>query len=343
MSTAWNIKPVLQTNSDAIRHKINMKTKPLGALGLLEETAHQLASIQGTSEITVNQPTMLVFAGDHGVSEEKVSLTSSDVTYQMVLNFLAGGAAINCFCRANDMALKVIDAGIKTPINDDRLIIQRIGAGTRNLAKEAAMTEEEVLLALEYGRRLAKQLAAQGCNLLAFGEMGIGNTTPASCIMAALMNKSAAECVGRGTGISDAQLERKIAVTETAIARIGNSKDPLHVLQEVGGFEIAQITGAMLGAAEAGISMLVDGFITTAAALLAVNIAPASRDYMMFAHCSGEQGHKAMLEALDATPLLQLGLRLGEGTGAAVALPLLRSAAEFYNTMASFESAGVTL
>ncbi len=343
MSTSWNIKPVSQANSDAIQHKINMKTKPLGALGLLEKTAHQLAMIQGTSAITINQPTMLIFAGDHGVSEEKVSLTSSDVTRQMVLNFLAGGAAINCFCRANGMELKVIDAGIKTPINDDRLIIQRIGAGTRNLAKEAAMTEEEVLLALEYGRRLAKQLAADGSNLLAFGEMGIGNTTPASCIMAALMNKTAKECVGRGTGISDAQLAHKINITEAAITRIENKNDPINVLQEVGGFEIAQITGAMLGAAEAGICVLVDGFITTASALLAAKMAPASRDYMLFAHCSGEQGHKAMLEALNATPLLQLGLRLGEGTGAAVALPLLRSAAEFYNNMASFESAGVTL
>ena len=343
MSTSWNITPVSQQKSDAIQHKIDMKTKPLGALGLLEKAAHQLAMIQGTPAITINKPTMLVFAGDHGVSEEKVSLTSSDVTRQMVLNFLAGGAAINCFCRANGMELKVVDAGIKTPINDDRLIIQRIGAGTRNLAKEAAMTEEEVLLALEYGRRLAKQLATEGSNLLAFGEMGIGNTTPASCIMAALMNKTAIECVGRGTGISDTQLEHKINITEAAITRIENKNDPMSVLQEVGGFEIAQITGAMLGAAEAGISVLVDGFITTASALLAAKIAPASRDYMLFAHCSGEQGHKAMLEALNATPLLQLGLRLGEGSGAAVALPLLRSAAEFYNNMASFESAGVTL
>ncbi len=343
MSTSWNITPVSSQASDAIQHKIDMKTKPLGALGLLEKAAHQLAMIQGNPAITINKPTMLVFAGDHGVSEEKVSLTSSDVTRQMVLNFLAGGAAINCFCRANDMELKVVDAGIKTPINDDRLIIQRIGAGTRNLAKEAAMTEEEVLLALEYGRRLAKQLAAEGSNLLAFGEMGIGNTTPASCIMAALMNKSAAECVGRGTGISDAQLEHKINITAAAISRITDKHNPMCVLQEVGGFEIAQITGAMLGAAEAGISMLVDGFITTASALLATKFAPASRDYMLFAHCSGEQGHKAMLEELNAAPLLQLGLRLGEGTGAAVALPLLRSAAEFYNNMASFESAGVTL
>lgn len=343
MSTSWNIKPVSQKDSDAIQHKINMKTKPLGALGALEQTAHQLALIQQKNQIVIQNPTMLVFAGDHGVAEENVSLTSSDVTRQMVLNFLAGGAAINCFCRANDMALKVVDAGIKTPVEDERLILQRVGAGTRNLAKEPAMTEEEVLQSLHYGRQLASQLVSEGCNLLAFGEMGIGNTTPASCIMAALLNKSAADCVGRGTGISDAQLDRKINITATALNRIGNNKTPLNVLREVGGFEIAQITGAILGAAEAGISVLIDGFIITAAALLATRIAPASRDYMLFAHCSGEQGHQTMLEALDAAPLLQLGLRLGEGTGAAIALPLIRSAAEFYNNMASFESAGVTL
>lgn len=343
MSTSWNIKPVSQKDSDTIQHKINMKTKPLGALGALEQTAHQLALIQQKKQIVIQNPTMLVFAGDHGVAEENVSLTSSDVTRQMVLNFLAGGAAINCFCRANDMALKVIDAGIKTPVEDERLILQRIGAGTRNLAKEPAMTEEEVLQSLHYGRQLASQLVSEGCNLLAFGEMGIGNTTPASCIMAALLNKSAADCVGRGTGISDAQLDRKINISATALNRIGNNKTPLNVLREVGGFEIAQITGAILGAAEAGISVLIDGFIITAAALLATRIAPASRDYMLFAHCSGEQGHQTMLEALDAAPLLQLGLRLGEGTGAAIALPLIRSAAEFYNNMASFESAGVTL
>lgn len=343
MSTSWNIKPTPRHNSDAVQHKINMKTKPLGALGILEQTAHQLALIQQQNKISIDNPTMLVFAGDHGVADEKISLTSSEVTRQMVLNFLAGGAAINCFCRANDMALKVVDTGIKTPIDDERLIVQRIGPGTRNLAHEAAMTEEEVLQSLNYGRKLAKQLAAEGCNLLAFGEMGIANTTPASCIMAALLNKSASECVGRGTGISDAQLKHKTTIVEAALRRIGENKAPLNILREVGGFEIAQITGAILGAAEAGISILIDGFIITSAAMLATKIAPASRDYMMFAHCSGEQGHRTMLEALNATPLLHLGLRLGEGTGAAVALPLLRSAAEFYNNMASFEDAGVTL
>ena len=319
MSTSWNIKPTPRHNSDAVQHKINMKTKPLGALGILEQTAHQLALIQQQNKISIDNPTMLVFAGDHGVADEKISLTSSEVTRQMVLNFLAGGAAINCFCRANDMALKVVDTGIKTPIDDERLIVQRIGPGTRNLAHEAAMTEEEVLQSLNYGRN------------------------PASCIMASLLNKSASECVGRGTGISDAQLKHKTTIVEAALRRIGENKAPLNILREVGGFEIAQITGAILGAAEAGISILIDGFIITSAAMLATKIAPASRDYMMFAHCSGEQGHRTMLEALNATPLLHLGLRLGEGTGAAVALPLLRSAAEFYNNMASFEDAGVTL
>lgn len=343
MSISWNIQPVSRQNSAAIQHKIDMKTKPLGALGILEHIAHQLALIQQCDELAIQNPTLLVFAGDHGVAEEKISLTTSDVTRQMVLNFLAGGAAINCFCRANNMSLKVVDAGIKTPVEDDRLIIQRVGAGTRNLAKEPAMSETEVLQSLEYGRQLAKQQVSAGCNLLAFGEMGIGNTTPAAAIMATLLNKSAIDCVGRGTGINDAQLEHKVRIVTTAVNRISDKTHPVNILSEVGGFEIAQITGAILGAAEAGICVLIDGFIITAAALLATKIVPACRDYMLFAHCSGEQGHQAMLDALDATPLLELGLRLGEGTGTAVALPLLRSAVEFYNNMASFESAGVTL
>lgn len=331
------------TKQAALQHKIDFKTKPVGSLGQLESVAMQMALIQQSDVLTVSNPTILVFAGDHGVADEKVSLTSSDVTRQMVLNFLSGGAAINCLCNANGVALKVVDAGIKTPIDDDRLIIQRIGAGTKNLAIEPAMTQDEAIQAIELGRQLAKQLAQQGVNVLGFGEMGIANTTPAACIMSALLNKSAVDCVGRGTGISDDQLQHKTNIVGTAVARVKNRNDAIEVIEEVGGFEIAQIAGAMLGAAESGMTILVDGFIITAAAMIATRIAPASREYMIFAHCSGEQGHAMMLQSLEATPLLSLGLRLGEGTGAALAVPLLRAAAEFMNNMASFESAGVTL
>lgn len=339
----WNISPVSTNRHQHIQQILDSKTKPVGSLGLIEQIAFQMSAIQQQDTIQISQPTCLVFAGDHGVSDEKVSLTNSDVTRMMVLNFLAGGSAINCFCDANGMALHVVDAGMRTEVHDPKLIQQRVAAGTRNLAHEAAMTTEQATQCLQLGRQLAHQFADKGSTVLAFGEMGIGNTTSAACIMSALLQMPAESCVGRGTGITDEQFQRKQAIVRQAVARLHGNTDPLAVIAEVGGFEIAQITGAILGAAEKGVTILIDGFIITAAAMLAVRLVPACRDYMIFAHCSGEQGHKTMLETLHATPLLQLGLRLGEGTGAAIAISLLRSAAEFFNHMASFESAGVTL
>ena len=344
MPCSWTILPLDRSPEPVIQQHIDQKTKPLGALGRLEELACQLALIQRQERITIQQPTMLVFAGDHGVARHGISIAPSDVTRQMVLNFLGGGAAINCFCREHQIALKVVDAGILTPIDDPRLIHQRLGAGTADLSTEPAMSQEQTLLGLQLGSELAKAQIAAGCNLLAFGEMGIGNTTPASALLAALTGIPVAACVGRGTGIDDAQLSRKISLVSQALARVGDESDPVRLLAELGGFEIAQITGAMLAAAEQQIAMLIDGFIVTSAALLAVKIAPAARDYMIFSHGSSEgSGHGIMLETLKARPLLDLGLRLGEGTGAALALPLLRSACAFYNEMASFASAGVSV
>lgn len=339
----FNVQALDRTQEAVYQRVIDMKTKPVGSLGELERIALQLSLIQDSKHIEINEPTMLVFAGDHGVSDENISLTNSDVTRQMVLNFLGGGAAINAFCRTNNMDLKVVDCGIRVPVADERLVIQRIGPGTRNLAVEPAMTKNEVEQAIGLGQSLTASLAKKGVNLVGFGEMGIGNTTPAACIMSACLQLSAQQCVGRGTGISDAQIKRKIEIVETAVARIHDRNDIIEVLTEVGGYEIVQIAGAMIGAAENKMAILVDGFITTAAAMIAVRLVPEVRDYMIFTHCSGEQGHKTMLMSLEATPLLSLGLRLGEGTGAALALPLVRSAAEFFNNMASFESAGVTL
>jgi nicotinate-nucleotide--dimethylbenzimidazole phosphoribosyltransferase len=261
----------------------------------------------------------------------------------MVLNFLAGGAAVNCFCQASQMTLKVIDAGILEPIADPRLIQQRLGCCSGDISIEAAMSSEQLQQGLDYGRQIANEQIAAGCNLLAFGEMGIGNTSPAAALLAAMTGLPLAACVGRGTGIDDAQLIRKKALLTQALNRVGQQSDPLVLLRELGGFEIAQITGAILGAAEQRITLLIDGFIVTAAAMLAVRIAPACRDYMIFSHGSAESGHGMMLESLRARPLLDLGLRLGEGTGAALALPLLRAACSFYNDMASFSSAGVTV
>ncbi len=344
MSCSWTILPLDRSAEPLIQQQIDQKTKPLGALGRLEELACQLALIQRQERITIQQPTMLVFAADHGIARHGISIAPSDVTRQMVLNFLGGGAAINCFCREHQIELKVVDAGILTPIDDPRLIHQRLGAGTADLSVEPAMSREQALLGLQLGSELAKAQIADGCNLLAFGEMGIGNTTPASALLAALTGVPVAACVGRGTGIDDAQLGRKISLVTQALARVGDESDPIQLLTELGGFEIAQITGAMLAAAEQQIAMLIDGFIVTSAALLAVKIAPAARDYMIFSHGSSEgSGHGIMLETLKARPLLDLGLRLGEGTGAALALPLLRSACAFYNEMASFASAGVSV
>lgn len=344
MSCSWTILPLDRSAEPLIQQQIDQKTKPLGALGRLEELACQLALIQRQERITIQQPTMLVFAADHGIARHGISIAPSDVTRQMVLNFLGGGAAINCFCRQHQIELKVVDAGILTPIDDPRLIHQRLGAGTADLSVEPAMSREQALLGLQLGSELAKAQIADGCNLLAFGEMGIGNTTPASALLAALTGVPVAACVGRGTGIDDGQLSRKNSLVTQALARVGDESDPLQLLTELGGFEIAQITGAMLAAAEQQIAMLIDGFIVTSAALLAVKIAPAARDYMIFSHGSSEgSGHGIMLETLKARPLLDLGLRLGEGTGAALALPLLRSACAFYNEMASFASAGVSV
>lgn len=341
------MKPIPSLNQNArasISARIDQKTKPPGALGQLESLALQIALIQQTDTIAIKQPLMLVFAGDHGIADEGVSIAPSSVTQQMVKNFLAGGAAINCFCRSNNLPLKVVDAGIKYEIipQPDGLINQRIAAGTANFSQQPAMSRAQAEQALALGAELARGEIANGCDLLAFGEMGIGNSSAAAAILAAISGASAAECVGLGTGINAAQLAKKIALVEQALARI-TDPSPINVLAEVGGFEIAQICGAMLATAAEQRIILVDGFIATAAALLAVQLQPNVRDYMIFAHQSEEAGHQLMLKLLSAQPLLNLGLRLGEGTGAALALPLLRAAVSFYNEMATFESAGVVV
>ncbi len=343
MQRNWNVQPLDRSNENAIQQRIDQKTKPLGALGRLESLALQLALIQQRQRLAITAPTVLVFAGDHGVAAQGVSIAPSAVTRQMVLNFLAGGAAINCFSRASGMNMRVVDAGILEPVDHPDVIQQRLGCVTGDISVEPAMSRDTAEQGLEWGANLVRKLASNGCNLLACGEMGIGNTTPAAALLAALTGLPVAACVGRGTGIDDAQFARKLALVSAAVARGGKQKDPVALLAELGGFEIAQITGALLAGAEAGMTLLVDGFIVTAAALLATRIAPASREYMVFAHGSAESGHGMMLEALRARPLLDLDLRLGEGTGAALALPLLQAACVFYNEMASFEEAGVTV
>ncbi|WP_426359875.1 nicotinate-nucleotide--dimethylbenzimidazole phosphoribosyltransferase [Pseudocolwellia sp. HL-MZ19] len=333
-----------------IKEKINQKTKPIGSLGQLEDIALQLASIQSNkagklvSNIVITKPVAVVFAAEHGISEEGISIAPSSVTRQMVQNFLAGGAAINCFCAVNNIDLKVVDAGIVEPITESfpNLINMRLGAGTKNFVNQPAMTNEQVELGLSYGEQVVAPLIENGTNLLIFGEMGIGNTSAATAITSRLIFADVDLCVGVGSGISAEQLFKKKSLIEKALKRF-SSNEPLTVLKEVGGFEIVQMTGAILAAAKAGVSILVDGFIVSSAALLACRINDNVRDYLIFSHESNEFGHQLLLAHLRAKPLLNLGLRLGEGTGAALALPLLNAAAAFYNNMASFEDAGVII
>ncbi|MEZ8950462.1 nicotinate-nucleotide--dimethylbenzimidazole phosphoribosyltransferase [Vibrio sp. 10N.247.311.18] len=342
--------------SQYIQHRIDQKTKPLGALGLLEKVAHQLALIQSQGKeaavehIELNKPSIIIFAGDHGIADEGVSIAPSAVTQQMVLNFLSDGAAINCFCAVNNIDITVVDTGILLPVesDSDMLISQRLGTRTNNFANEAAMSLETVERGIELGTDLVSKTISNGTNIIMFGEMGIGNTSSASAILSALANRAAAECVGLGTGINNEQLARKVAVVEQGVARCkgldaNEVKDIKEVLAQVGGYEIVQMVGAFLGAYQNKTPVLVDGFIVSVAAYVATLIEPSCRDYMIFAHRSEESGHKILLELLDAEPLLDLGLRLGEGTGAALAMPIICAAAEFYNNMASFESAGVTV
>jgi nicotinate-nucleotide--dimethylbenzimidazole phosphoribosyltransferase len=335
----------------ALQHRIDNKTKPLGALGRLEEIALRIGLLQGTPHPVLSRPHIVVFAGDHGIAGTGlVNPYPQAVTAQMVLNFIRGGAAINVFSRQNGLGLTVVDAGVNYDFGadqvEDRLLSKKIAFGTNNYLEGPAMTATQALQAIEAGREVVAGLATQGCNGIGFGEMGIGNTSSASLIMSFVMGVPVAGCVGRGTGVSDEQLKQKQATLEQVYRlhrpTIAAGPDASTILQCVGGFEIAMLTGAYLEAAEQKMVILVDGFIGTAALLLARLSDPAILDNCIFSHCSGENGHAGMLEWLGARPLLNLGMRLGEGTGAALAFPFVRAAVNFLEEMASFESAGVS-
>jgi nicotinate-nucleotide--dimethylbenzimidazole phosphoribosyltransferase len=340
-----------QSLGQALRRRIDNKTKPLGALGQLEEIALRIGLLQGTTHPVVNRPHIVVFAGDHGVAATGlVNPYPQAVTAQMVLNFIRGGAAINVFCRQNGLSLTVVDAGVNYDFTADQvgdcLLSKKIAFGTHNYLQGAAMSPSQALQAMNAGREVVAGLAAQGCNSIGFGEMGIGNTSSAALIMSFVMGIPVADCVGRGTGVNDEQLKQKQATLEQVYRlhrpAITSGPNTSTILQCVGGFEIAMLTGAYLEAAEQKMIILVDGFISTAALLLARLSNPAILDNCIFSHCSGENGHTKMLEWLGARPLLNLGMRLGEGTGAALAFPFVRAAVSFLEEMASFESAGVS-
>jgi nicotinate-nucleotide--dimethylbenzimidazole phosphoribosyltransferase len=327
----------------ALQHKIDNKTKPLGALGRLETLALQLGRIQGSLSPQIKQPALLVFAGDHGAAKAGVSAFPQDVTWQMVENFLAGGAAINVFARQVGWQLQVVDAGVAHDFGArPGLVDAKVAPGTQNYLERAAMSLEQCRTALERGAKLARDATGKGSNVLACGEMGIGNTAAASLITHYLAPAPLDACIGRGTGLDDSGLQRKKALLGQAVARYQGPHDPLAILAEFGGFEIAMMAGAMLAAAQEKMVVVVDGFIVTSALLVAARLQPTILDYCVFAHRSGEPGHQLQIDALGGKALLDLGLRLGEGTGAALTLPLLQAAANFLNEMASFEAAGVS-
>jgi nicotinate-nucleotide--dimethylbenzimidazole phosphoribosyltransferase len=299
--------------------------------------------IQRTTKPRIERPAMIVFAGDHGIAKEGVSSFPQEVTAQMVANFLTGGAAINALSRSVGMSLEVVDAGVATPIPIDHGYERlSLGLGTRNFAHEPAMSRETALEGIARGAARVRHHASLGTNVIGFGEMGIANTSAASCLMSRLCELPIDECVGRGTGLDDHGLAHKRDVLGRALALHRDEGDAIDTLATFGGFEIAMIAGAYLAAACEGMTILVDGFIATSALLVAAKIAPEVLDYCVFAHASNETGHRRMLAHFDAAPLLELDLRLGEGTGAALALPILRAAVAFIDEMASFESAGVS-
>lgn len=318
-------------------------TKPPGSLGRLEATAVRLAAQQGTSQPTLERVWITVFAGDHGVCAEGVSAFPQAVTAQMVQNFAAGGAAISVLARHLDATLEVVNAGTVTPlpvlagVRDEPVM-----PGTANAVVEPAMTPAQRDQALALGDAAAARAREAGADLFIGGDMGIGNTTAAAAMACALLGASPGQLVGRGTGVDDDGLDRKRRVVAAALERHGDDASPLAVLASLGGLEIAALAGAILGAARRGVPVLVDGFIVSVAALVAVRYTPDVAAWLHFSHRSAEAGHDAVLRALDADPLLDLGMRLGEGSGAATAVPLLQAACRLHGEMATFESAGVS-
>ena len=345
-----SIEPLDRDAMDRAGQRLDRLTKPPGSLGRLETLAIQLAGIRGELVTAIERPAIAVFAGDHGITRQGVSPYPSEVTRQMVANFASGGAAINVLARAAGADLVVVDVGVAgDPLAPavlaagTRFVDARVAAGTRDCSQAPAMTEGEALAAIEAGRRIVGELDERGCDLLGVGEMGVGNTTASSAIVAALTGRPAIEVTGRGTGLDDEGVRHKAAVIDAALARHApDPRRPLQVLTAVGGLEIAALVGAILAAASARIPVVLDGFITGAAALVASGLAPGFAPRLIASHRSSEPGHGIVLEALSLDPILDLGLRLGEGSGAALAIPVVAAAAAIVGGMATFEDAGVT-
>jgi nicotinate-nucleotide--dimethylbenzimidazole phosphoribosyltransferase len=342
--TIQEIRPIDSHWIDAATKRQLELTKPPGSLGRLEDIANRCSAIRESFELTASRLRIVLFAADHGVCAEGVSAYPQAVTAQMVLNFLHGGAAINAFARSGGIELKVVDIGVATPLPaSGDLISRRVAPGTDNFCKQPAMTEAQMAAALEIGIELANDAAVAGCDLLGFGEMGIGNTTAASAITAVLTGQPIAGVVGCGAAADDVVMTRKRSAIERALLLHAESlSTPYGILRCIGGLEIAGMCGFCLGAAAHRIPVVMDGFIASAAAVLAVRVCPASAGYVFASHRSAEPGHARLLATIEQEPLLELGMRLGEGTGAALTMKLIQAAVAAFTQMATFATAGVS-
>jgi len=344
IQTIESVKPVNWSLEPAIRAHLDQLTKPVKSLGRLEDLAAQYCLITNTLKPSLGKKKIFAFAGDHGVAEEGVSAYPQEVTPQMVRNMLNGGAAVNVLARHAGVELSVVDIGVDDPLIDaPNLIRRKVKSGTDNMVKGPAMSLAEATQAIEVGIELARSAVQEGVALIGTGEMGIANTTPSSALFAALLPCPVEDITGRGTGIDDAGLIKKIEVIKKAL-KVNKERltDPLSTLAALGGLEIAGICGLCLGAASARIPVVVDGFISSAGALAACKLCPQVRDYLFFSHCSEEAGHATFLRIFKVEPILDLKMRLGEGTGAALAMNVIEAAVKIYNEMATFASAGVS-
>ena len=337
---AFDIHPVDRSMELAIQEKIDNLNKPKGSLGRLEELAMQVCLIQQTLSPSLEHPCHLLLGGDHGIEREGVSVSPREVTWQQMVNFTHGGGGVNMFCRQHGFKLRIVDVGVDYDFAILPIIDRKIARGTKNFLYGPAMTEEEYDKAIETGAVLVDDCIAEGCNILSIGEMGIGNTSPSSIWMHLFGGIPLNDCIGAGAGLDSPGIRHKYEVLSKAVERYhANPQDPLRYF---GGFEMIAAIGAMLRAAERNLIILVDGFIMTACALAAIRLYPASQDYMVFTHCGDESGHRKMLDIVGAKPLLSLGLRLGEGTGALCAYPIVDSAVRMINEMNNFDNAKIT-
>ena len=345
ISTLEKINPIDSSLLESTQIRLDNLTKPKGSLGRLEEFAKRIVAITGKRNPSLAKKVIITIAGDHGITEEGVSAYPSEVTPQMVYNFLRGGAGVNVLARHVGAEVVVVDMGVAVELaSHPDLIVRKIAMGTKNFAKGPAMSREQAIKAIETGIEITEQIINEKkVDIIGTGEMGIGNTTPSSAITAVFTNKSVQEVTGRGTGIDDETYARKISVIQKAIElNKPNPKDPIDVLAKVGGFEIGGLVGVTLAGAANKIPVVIDGFISSVAGLIAVELKSDVKDYIFAAHASVEIGHKALLDRMQLKPILDLNMRLGEGTGAALAMGLIDAGVKILNEMASFEEAGVS-